>query len=47
VHRPKLADQLTPQETQVARLAVECASNRQATAPLSISLNTVDDHLVS
>jgi DNA-binding CsgD family transcriptional regulator len=38
-------EQLTPQETQVARLVVEGSSNRQVAVQLFISPNTVEYHL--
>jgi DNA-binding CsgD family transcriptional regulator len=40
-----VADRLTPQETQVARLVAEGSSNRQVAARLFISPSTVEYHL--
>jgi DNA-binding NarL/FixJ family response regulator len=39
------ADQLTPQEPQVARLVAEGWSNREVAAPLFLSPNNVEYHL--
>lgn len=43
--RPKVVDQLTPQEIQIARLAAEGHSNREIGARLFLSPRTIGSHL--
>jgi DNA-binding NarL/FixJ family response regulator len=42
---PSTADQLTPQELQVARLVAEGSSNKEAASALFVTPRTIETHL--